>query len=420
MFSLNNIISFFNGVMEFITVLFLMETLSLHRKNKVGAFITIIFAVLCIFFLNFLSLSSSVIIICYIVYIFYALWLNEFNVRQALGCALFSFGSASVVEMILYIVNTLLLRNLIMYQLVTLISVLELFVGYLILRKTTLMPQIRNLLNTTEQGVYMLSTIGCAMFIVVFVNYKFTSEMQIYECVYLIMGSVVLFFSLSKIFLYQHELKIRNNYSEVYKELIIQIRERQHKFVNQINAIYSMINVYETYDELVIKQREELGNLEQYIMPAKYLVLENPLVIAHIYQKICESYDKNIVIETEFDCSLHETKIPDMLLIEIIGNLLDNAIDEVVCRNMNEKIYLNIVKKDEKICIEVANEHERIAFDEYKKFFNNGYSSKGDNRGYGLPYVKRIAKKYGAEIHVRNEYKNNRNCFSIIFIFSEI
>ena len=420
MFSLNNIISFLNGVMEFITALFLMETLSIHRKSKPLSFITIIFVIIYMFLLNFSTMSSFGIIICYMVYIFYAFLLNRFNVEQTLKSALFSFECAGMFEMVLHIANTLLIGKLIMYQLVTFVSVLELFVGVLIFRKTTFVFKIKNMLNTGEQGVYLISTIGSLMFIVVFANYKITSEIQAYECFYLMLGTVVLLLSLNKIVLYQHELKIRNNYSDVYKNLIIHIRERQHNFINQINAIYSMINVYETYDELVIKQKEELGNLEQYIMPGKYLILENPLVIAHIYQKICEAYDKNIIIETEFSCSLNGMKISDILLVEIIGNLLDNAIDEVICRNMNEKIYLSIGKKDEKIYIEVANEHEKIAFNVYKNFFNSGYSSKGDDRGYGLSYVKKIAKRYGAELQVKNECKHNRNCFSVMFIFTEV
>ncbi|MCI9079370.1 MAG: GHKL domain-containing protein [Lachnospiraceae bacterium] len=417
---LNNIISFFNGTLEFITVMLLMETLSVHRKNRIVKCVVFVLVISCLFLMNFLSVGSLIIIICYTVYIFYALWLNHFNIKQALENALFSFGCASAVEMALYIVNNLVIGKLVMYQWVTFISVLELFIVYLVFKKTAFMSKIKDLLNNKENGIYLLSTIGCAMFIVVFANYKITSEMQIYESIYLVLGIIVLFVSLNKIFIYQHELKIRNNYSEVYKELILQIRERQHKFINQINAIYSMINIYETYDELVLKQREELGNLEQYIMPGKYLILENPLVIAHIYQKICEAYDKNITIETEFNCSLNGIKIPDMLLVEVIGNLLDNAIDEVIGRNMNEIIYLSIIKKDGKIYIEVANEHEQIAFNEYKNFFNNGYSSKGDDRGYGLPYVKKIAKKYDAEIQVKNEYKHEKNCFSIKLIFSEI
>lgn len=62
--------------------------------------------------------------------------------------------------------------------------------------------------------------------------------------------------------------------------MIDQIRRRQHKFRNQMDAVYSMHKLYGDYKMLVEAQREYLGKLEDYEMPADVLVLENPIIIA--------------------------------------------------------------------------------------------------------------------------------------------
>lgn len=148
-------------------------------------------------------------------------------------------------------------------------------------------------------------------------------------------------------------------------------------------------------------------------MPNKVLVLDRPMVITHVYSKMCEAGEKGITLNTDFSCSLHEIKIPDIMLIEIIGNLLDNALDEVEQRKQNEKIFFKIYQEGPWSVIEVCNEHPLIPHAEYKSFFEQGYSTKGVGRGTGLSYIKKIVNKYAGKLEVGNRKISNVNCFSI-------
>ncbi len=112
--------------------------------------------------------------------------------------------------------------------------------------------------------------------------------------------------------------------------------------MNQINAIYVLFELYDNYEDLVAKQKEEIENLKQYIMPDTMMVLGRPLVIAHIYKKMCEAENMGIVMKTQFSCSLKDINIPDIYLIEIIGNLIDNAMEETISRKLNENIFVSI------------------------------------------------------------------------------
>ena len=143
------------------------------------------------------------------------------------------------------------------------------------------------------------------------------------------------------------------------------------------------------------------------------LVLEKPIIIAHIYQKICKAKEENIQLHYEMTCSLKGIRIPDIYLVEIIGNLLDNAMEEVKNRNKNEKIYLKITQENGMWYIRVSNEHEKISRQQYMKFFKKGYSSKGKNHGMGLGYIKQVVQKYHGVLEVGNIEIDQKNCFSL-------
>ncbi len=152
-------------------------------------------------------------------------------------------------------------------------------------------------------------------------------------------------------------------------------------------------------------------------MPDTMMVLGRPLVIAHIYKKMCEAENMGIVMKTQFSCSLKDINIPDIYLIEIIGNLIDNAMEETISRKLNENIFVSISTDIEEVCIHIYNEHSRIPYSVYNKFFEQGFSTKGDRRGAGLPYVKRIVNRYGGRIEIGNTEFNGKNCFSVFIYF---
>ena len=123
-------------------------------------------------------------------------------------------------------------------------------------------------------------------------------------------------------------------------------------------------------------------------MPGKLLILERPLVMAHIYTKLCEAEEKQIEIYTNFSCSLENIGIPDIFLIEIIGNLIDNAIE--ACEKQTSKyieVDINEVKK--MILIKIVNSYNGEKID-------TSVTSKKEKtmHGIGIKNVKKIVAKY--------------------------
>ena len=246
---------------------------------------------------------------------------------------------------------------------------------------------------------------------------KFRKGLSWSEGAYLSGAFFIFLVFIQKVSTYQMEIDCHKRYEEKCGEVITELRERQHKFMNQLDSVYALCKIYDNYDELVQHQALELNHLRKYMMSGKLLILDRPLVIAHIYTKLCEAEEKHIQLQTDFSCSLNNMNIPDIFLIEIIGNLLDNAMEEVLARGKHERIGMKITDAGNEICISVGNEHEKIPYSEYNQFFKEGYSSKGNWRGVGLPYVKKIADKFHGNIEVGNVIYAKENYFVVSIYF---
>ncbi len=87
--------------------------------------------------------------------------------------------------------------------------------------------------------------------------------------------------------------------------------------------------------------------------------------------------------------------------------------EEVMERGRKEEIIFSVFRDLDKCCITVSNEHDRIAYDEYSHFFDPDFSSRGEGRGLGLPYIRKIVKRYGGTIQVGNIALKKKNYFSV-------
>lgn len=248
-----------------------------------------------------------------------------------------------------------------------------------------------------------------------FTNLRMTLQLDLIDYIYISMAVLLMWVLSLRLLKYRYEEKIRKKYFEAFCSVIDQIRRRQHKFRNQMDAVYSLHKLYGDYKMLVEAQREYLGKLEDYEMPADVLVLENPIIIAHVYEKIMEAQEAGIHIKMKLSCELSDCGVKDIHMIEIIGTLLDNAIQDMVENGKTKFLRLEI-KREEGISIQVANPHEKLKISELKKMFDKGVSSKGEGRGIGLYNVKQLAKKYKMDFMIENKIYGDENyiCFSAI------
>ncbi|MCI8894341.1 MAG: GHKL domain-containing protein [Lachnospiraceae bacterium] len=113
--------------------------------------------------------------------------------------------------------------------------------------------------------------------------------------------------------------------------------------------------------------------------------------------------DYHICVDhAECRLALHE-------LIEILGILLTNAAESMDDRKVEQVIDLTVLEDTQYLQIKVGNEGPYLTADHARKIFQEGYSSKGENRGLGLARVEQLKKECMAEIIIENSTRMDQN-----------
>lgn len=216
------------------------------------------------------------------------------------------------------------------------------------------------------------------------------------------------------------ELQMYEMYNHAFEGAIHTIRVRQHEFENHINAIKCLQYTIKNQSELLEAQNKYCDMLLQDDEITKLLRIDfEPVVIGFIYSKIIEAKEKGISVKYEIHVIDIRKVIPVHEFIEILGILLDNAIEALI-ENNRDKIILKIIPKWKNgFSVEVSNVSPILSNGEIEKFCLDGYSTKGKDRGIGLTRVKEIAVRRNAQLLIGNkEYKNdNYLFFRIDFVY---
>lgn len=211
----------------------------------------------------------------------------------------------------------------------------------------------------------------------------------------------------------QAELEAYKTYSAAFSDLITQIRARQHEFDNHISALCNLHYICKDYDELVQEQSKYAKDVISNNHFHKLLVSGNPVIAGFLYGKLSSIQEQGIEVTYTFHISEFTSKIPVYLVVELVGNLLKNAVEAVKTQQVEKQIHLSCTENANEFCLGVRNRSEKIPLDEIGRFFEKGYSSKGSGRGLGLYNVKEICEKYGVDIVCDNTEIDDKNWFLI-------
>lgn len=200
------------------------------------------------------------------------------------------------------------------------------------------------------------------------------------------------------------ETEINLLYYSAFEELIMLIRDRQHDIKNHINTIYSIIYTANTYEELVERQKQycdfvlESGKETQIL-----LAVNNPLIAGFLYQKEQEIKRHNIEVDHKLEVIVLPLIVSEYEIIEMMGILIDNAIEALLVSGLEKKKIIVGYKREEQWDIfYVSNTSRFYSKEEIEKFFQKNYSSKGFGRGIGLDKIRRKLKRLDGGIKVTN------------------
>ena len=205
----------------------------------------------------------------------------------------------------------------------------------------------------------------------------------------------------------QQQLQIYEKYMLIIDEIISELRRKQHEYDNHIQAL-SMIPI--TYGECSVVQEK----IESYYTDLKaknelvdFLKLDNKILAGFLYAKFKQAMYAKIHLNIKIKNYSFDTKVKDYELIEMIGIVIDNAIE---ASGNNAEVDVLLDQKGKKNIIQVKNKHPYISQEQMNNFFKKGMSTKGNGkRGYGLYNLARLMKKYTGDIIVSNQTISNQN-----------
>lgn len=271
-----------------------------------------------------------------------------------------------------------------------------------------------------KEKILLLSIGFCILLIIpILINYKMFKMTQIYQNLILFIGIFLFCVLAGQLGKYklkskqaETELKMHILFSDSFQGLIEEIRVRQHEFDNHISAIYSLHYVCDSYEELVRAQNEYSQAVIKENRYNKLLKAGNPLLIGFLYGKLVEIEKLGIRISYQISVGDLKVDIPTYKLVEILGNLLKNAVEAIQRSEIDSEIYISVIEIDGILEIEVRNRSEFIQYSVIEAFFKKGYSKKGRNRGLGLFNVKTICNEYLLQIFCENKIIDNKNWLS--------
>lgn len=278
-------------------------------------------------------------------------------------------------------------------------------------------------LQKREAILFVSLVISIILLISCIVNYKAENTFEAYQYV-LLFTSVILICLLAAQLIktrirskeIEAEFKMHKLYEASFENLIENIRLRQHEFDNHISTLFNQHYMYRTYDELVSAQKEYCNILLEENRFNNVLSKGNPVIICFLYSKFVEIDKRDIDIRYSIDIDGMDVAIPVYKLVEIIGDLINNATEAIEQRNGRKALFVAVIEKAGKFEIEVRNVSDYITQENIHMFFNKGFSRKGKNRGLGLYNVKKLCDEYSLKVICENKIIDEENWISFSVI----
>ena len=188
------------------------------------------------------------------------------------------------------------------------------------------------------------------------------------------------------------------------QHMVDAMRAYTHEFMNKLHVILGLLEVGDTQraQEYIMDttrtQQDAIGRIIHQI--------KSPSVAALLVGKTSRANELGIHLTLDRESTLSETHdwIPSDVYITILGNLIENAIENLNRPNCPTKeITISIFEQPDSILLCVEDTGTGIPPEYRKHLFQCGVSTKGKNRGTGLSLVADLVETYHGQIRVESE-----------------
>ena len=197
------------------------------------------------------------------------------------------------------------------------------------------------------------------------------------------------------------------------------LRSQSHEFNNKLHVIYGLayndnkLELIDYLEEIIGNQQAESKLVSQYI--------KDPIIAGFLNSKFSRARELNVTLTFNIDgvlALITDTSVTHSL-VTILGNLIDNGLDAVQFLD-DKQIKVSLVIDNTNFEIEINDNGEGISENDIQYIFQKGYSTKGDNRGFGLYLVLASIDELDGHIQLCDSYNKKGTCFKVLLPLKEI
>src|SRR5512133_2821536 len=179
------------------------------------------------------------------------------------------------------------------------------------------------------------------------------------------------------------------------------LRAQAHEFMNKLHVILGLVRL-EEYERLKAYITGVVGRLDDEV---GFVVqrIKDPVVAGFLLARFASAREQNILMELDQDASL--PPCPDDAashdLVTVLGNLLENAV-EAIGEGARREIQVSLRPEGALLHLSVADSGPGLPAEVLAQTFTLGFSTKGENRGFGLWQAARAIETRGGCLVAKN------------------
>ncbi|WP_205621639.1 sensor histidine kinase [Paenibacillus sanguinis] len=212
--------------------------------------------------------------------------------------------------------------------------------------------------------------------------------------------------------IYEHNKRFRQEkrfsameqYLPVIDELVSEVRARQHEFHNKLLAIHSIVETSVSLQEVQSQIKAYTKDVIMQSSVREILQIDSKVIGGFLYTKMKMAEAKKMTLSTRIHAYLKPMVTEEHVLVEIIGVLVDNAIEASF---PGDEIIFTVQRSENEPLTEISvmNPYSHRSSTEFIQMFTRGYTTKNRTngaRGYGLHNVKQIVTQQKGKVITRN------------------
>jgi CitB family two-component system sensor histidine kinase MalK len=196
------------------------------------------------------------------------------------------------------------------------------------------------------------------------------------------------------------------------------LRAQTHEFMNKLHVILGLIRLgeHERLKSYITGITGGMDNEVGFVIQR----ITDPVIAGFLIARFASAREQNITMRLDGESSI--PRCPDDVaahdVITIVGNLLENAVEAIGASSVRE-IFVSLRYEEDRLHITIEDSGPGMPPEILNHLFEKGFSTKGENRGYGLWHAARSVESRGGKLQAANRASGGTIFTAAIRLYTE-